>query len=149
MNTMHSLMLAAMACFATLAAAAEKPNILLIFADDIGYEALNSYGGLDFETPNLNRMAEQGIRFSRAHTSPVCTPSRVSLHTGLYVTRHGHDTVLPVHNGTEKMTDARNLPTEKPADFSDPETAAAKSKLEAVFQKIQRNGPRPPEPFVK
>lgn len=94
-----------------LPADAERPNILLIFADDIGYEALNSYGGLDFETPNLNRMAEQGIRFSRAHTSPVCTPSRVSLHTGLYVPRHGHVGVLPVHMGTEKKVDFRKMPT--------------------------------------
>jgi arylsulfatase A-like enzyme len=91
--------------------AAERPNILLIFADDIGYEALNSYGGLDFETPNLNRMAEQGIRFSRAHTSPVCTPSRVSLHTGLYVPRHGHHGVLPVNLGTDKKVDFVKFPT--------------------------------------
>ncbi len=111
MNTIHRLFLTALASFAPLAGAAEKPNIVLIFADDIGYEALNSYGGLDFETPNLNRMAEQGIRFSRAHTSPVCTPSRVSLHTGLYVTRHGHSTVLPVQNGTDKIVDFRKFPT--------------------------------------
>jgi len=79
---------------AALLPAGERPKVLLIFADDIGYEVLNSYGGRDFETPDLNRMAEQGLRFSRAHTSPVCTPSRVSLHTGLYVTRHGHTTVF-------------------------------------------------------
>jgi arylsulfatase A len=91
--------------------AAERPNVLVIFADDIGYEALNSYGGQDFETPNLNRMAQQGLRFSRAYTSPVCTPSRVSFHTGLYTTRHGHVTVLPVHNGTEKIVDFQKMPT--------------------------------------
>ena len=106
-----SCLLSAILCFASLAAAELKPNILLIFADDIGYEALNSYGGLDFETPNLNRMAEQGLRFSRAHTSPVCTPSRVSLHTGLYVPRHGHVDVLPVHLGTEKQVDFAKFPT--------------------------------------
>ncbi len=98
-----------LACGAS--ALAERPNILLIFADDIGYEALNSYGGQDFETPNLNRMAEEGLRFSRAYTSPVCTPSRVSLHTGLYVNRHGHDTVLPVHLGTDKAVDFQKMPT--------------------------------------
>ncbi len=89
----------------------DHPNILLIFADDIGYEALNCYGGLDFETPRLNNMAEQGMRFSRAYTSPVCTPSRVSLHTGLYVNRHGHDRVLPVHLGTGKKVDFQKIPT--------------------------------------
>jgi arylsulfatase A len=55
-------LLMAAACLACLSAsAAERPNVLLIFADDIGYEALNCYGGLDFETPNPNRMAEQGL----------------------------------------------------------------------------------------
>lgn len=94
-----------------LQAGPPRPNILLIFADDIGYEALKSYGGLDFETPNLDRMAEQGLRFSRAYTSPVCTPSRVSLHTGLYANRHGHVDVLPVHRGTDKAVDFEAMPT--------------------------------------
>lgn len=91
--------------------AAPRPNILLIFADDIGYEALNCYGGLDFETPNLDRMAAGGLRFSRAYTSPVCTPSRVSMHTGLYTTRHRHTGVLPVHEGTDKKVDFVKMPT--------------------------------------
>lgn len=98
-------------CMVTCVFSAEKPNVLIIFADDIGYEVLNSYGGLDFETPNLNRMASEGTRFSRAHTSPVCTPSRVSFHTGLYVPRHGHVNVLPVHLGTEKKVDFNRFPT--------------------------------------
>ncbi len=93
------------------AAAAERPNVLLIFADDIGYEALGCYGGLDFETPNLDRMANEGLRFSRAYTSPICTPSRVSLHTGLYVPRHGHGDVLPVHKGTDRIVDFGKMPT--------------------------------------
>lgn len=88
-----------------------KPNILLVFADDIGYEALNCYGGLDFKTPHLNAMAANGLRFTRAYTSPVCTPSRVSLHTGLYTTRHGHTGVLPVHLGTAKKVDFQTMPT--------------------------------------
>jgi arylsulfatase A-like enzyme len=98
-------------CLCALAPSAPRPNILLIFADDIGYEALNCYGGLDFETPNLNRMAANGLKFNRAYTSPVCTPSRVSLHTGLYTNRHGHYDVLPVHNGTKKIVDFQKMPT--------------------------------------
>lgn len=93
------------------AAAADKPNILFVYADDIGYEALNSYGGLDFETPRLSQMANNGLQFSRAYASPVCTPSRVSMHTSLYVTRHGHLGVLPVHRGTDKMVDFQKMPT--------------------------------------
>ncbi len=93
------------------ASSTKQPNLLFIFADDIGYEALGCYGGLDFETPRLDRMAAEGVRFSRAHTSPVCTPSRVSMHTGLYVTRHGHTGVLPVHNGTVRKVDFQQFPT--------------------------------------
>jgi arylsulfatase A-like enzyme len=88
-----------------------RPNIVLIFADDLGYETLGCYGGLDFQTPRLDRMARQGLRFTRAYTSPVCTPSRVSLHTGLYVMRHRQTDVLPVHLGTNKFVDFRKLPT--------------------------------------
>ena len=87
------------------------PNLLIIVADDLGYETLNCYGGLDFQTPRLNRMADEGLRFTRAYTSPVCTPSRVSLHTGLYVPRHGHDRVLPVHRGTTEKVDFDRHPT--------------------------------------
>lgn len=91
--------------------AADRPNILFIYADDIGYEALNSYGGLDFKTPHLNRMARDGLQFDRAYASPVCTPSRVSMHTSLYVTRHGHLGVLPVHRGTDRKVDFQKMPT--------------------------------------
>jgi arylsulfatase A len=95
---------------ATILAAspADRPNILLLFADDLGFEALGCYGGLDFETPNLDKLAAGGMRFSRVYTSPVCTPSRMSLYTGTYVTRHGYDYVLPVHQGTKKAVDFRN-----------------------------------------
>jgi arylsulfatase A-like enzyme len=93
------------------AANTDRPNILLIYADDIGYEALNCYGGLDFKTPRLNAMAKDGLRFSRAYTSPVCTPSRVSLHTSLYTTRHRHTGVLPVHKGTKQKVDFQKMPT--------------------------------------
>ncbi|MCM8535427.1 MAG: sulfatase-like hydrolase/transferase [Lentisphaeraceae bacterium] len=88
-----------------------KPNVIFIFADDIGYEALPSYGGLDFETPNLDIMAKGGMRFERMYTSPICTPSRVSMHTGLYTFRHKHMGVLPVHLGTKDKVDFKSMPT--------------------------------------
>jgi len=88
-----------------------KPNIVFIFADDIGYEALNCYGGLDFKTPYLDQMAKEGMRFQSMYTSPVCTPSRVSMHTGLYTLRHKHTVVLPVHMGTDKKVDFQKMPT--------------------------------------
>lgn len=83
------------------------PNFVLLFADDLGYETLGCYGGKEFSTPHLDRLASEGMRFSRAYTSPVCTPSRMSLYTGEYVTRHGYYNVLPVHVGSKKAVDFR------------------------------------------
>lgn len=99
---------------ASTAAKIDSPNILLLFADDLGYETLGCYGGKDFQTPNLDRLATQAVRFSRAYTSPVCTPSRMSLYTGTYVSRHGYYDVLPVHLGTKQAVDFRDRLTAYP-----------------------------------
>lgn len=61
-----------------------KPNIVLIMADDMGYECLGSNGSLSYLTPNLDRIAGQGIRFSHCIAQPLCTPSRVKIMTGNY-----------------------------------------------------------------
>ena len=63
--------------------AGEKPNIVLILADDMGYECLGAYGST-YSTPNLDRMAEEGILFTHAYAQPLSTPSRVELMTGRY-----------------------------------------------------------------
>jgi arylsulfatase A len=73
-------MLFILPCLAWQVAAA--PNILLIFADDLGVEALGSYGGQSYQTPALDRFAAQSMRFENAHATPLCTPSRVMLLTG-------------------------------------------------------------------
>lgn len=67
-----------------------KPNIILIMADDLGYETLGSYGGVSYDTPVLDRMAATGVRFENAHAQPLCTPTRVSLMTGKYNWRNWH-----------------------------------------------------------
>jgi arylsulfatase A len=66
-----------------------KPNILLIMADDLGAEALACYGNTVFTTPNLDRMAEEGARFDNAYSTPVCSPTRAMILTGLYPNRTG------------------------------------------------------------
>lgn len=60
-----------------------RPNILLIVCDDMGYSDIGCYGG-EVQTPNLNRLAENGLRFSRFYNTARCCPSRASLLTGLY-----------------------------------------------------------------
>ena len=63
--------------------AARRPNIVLILADDMGYSDIGCFGG-EMRTPNLDRLAAGGLRFSHFHDSARCCPSRASLLTGLY-----------------------------------------------------------------
>ncbi len=62
---------------------ADKTNVILIMADDIGYECYGAYGGASYQTPVLDRLARQGMRFDHAYSQPLCTPSRVKIMTGL------------------------------------------------------------------
>ena len=74
----------------------ERPNIILILADDLGIENLGIYGGESYQTPNLDQLANDGLRFENAHSSPLCTPSRVKIMTGKYNFRNYQDfMVLP------------------------------------------------------
>ncbi len=66
----------------------DRPNIVLIMADDIGVEGLGCYGGLSYKTPTLDRMAAQGVRFTHAYAQPLCTNTRIQLMTGLYNNRN-------------------------------------------------------------
>jgi arylsulfatase A len=67
-----------------LSTAAAPPNIILILADDIGYEIPTYTGGQSYSTPNLDYIAGHGIQFTGAHTAPLCSPSRTMLLTGKY-----------------------------------------------------------------
>jgi arylsulfatase A len=62
---------------------------VFIMADDLGLECINSYGGTSYKTPNLTRMAEQGMQFSHGFSTPLCTPTRVQVMTGRYPFRTG------------------------------------------------------------
>jgi len=65
-----------------------KPNIVLIMADDLGYECLSSNGSVSYQTPNLDKLAEDGVRFTDCYSTPLCTPSRVQLMSGMYNSRN-------------------------------------------------------------
>lgn len=67
----------------TAAADTKKPNIVLILADDLGYETLGCDGGESYKTPNLDALAAGGMRFDRCYVQPLCTPTRVGLMTGM------------------------------------------------------------------
>jgi arylsulfatase A-like enzyme len=81
---------------APLAAAEQKPNIVLILADDLGINDLGCYGRKDQSTPNLDRLASQGMRFTNAYAAcPVCSPTRASILTGKNPARLHLTTFLP------------------------------------------------------
>lgn len=66
----------------------QRPNIILIMADDLGFETIGANGGTSYSTPNIDKLAAEGIRFENAHSQPVCTPTRVQLMTGKYNVRN-------------------------------------------------------------
>ena len=78
------------------AAAAAPPNIVLVLADDLGIHDLSCYGRKDFATPNLDRLASQGARFTSAYCAqPICSPSRAALMTGKHPARLHLTNFLP------------------------------------------------------
>lgn len=86
-------------CGASLAAAASKPNVILIMTDDVGYGDLACHGHPFIKTPNLDRLHAQSVRLTDFHVSPKCSPTRASLLTG----RHCQ------HVGVRNTNNAQNL----------------------------------------
>lgn len=83
-----------------------RPNIIFILADDLGWADLSCYGRPDYKTPNLDRLAAQGIRFTNAYSAaPVCTPTRVGFHTGRYPARLRVGIEEPIHERKELTPD--------------------------------------------
>lgn len=68
---------------------ASQPNFIIVFADDQGWGDLGVYGATDFETPRIDRMAREGMRFTDFYAQPVCGPSLTALLTGSYPIRVG------------------------------------------------------------
>ena len=83
-------------CIARSTSAQTPPNIVLIYADDLGYGDVSAYGARSIRTPNIDRLAKGGLRFTDAHAAAAtCTPSRYALLTGEYAFRKPGTGVLP------------------------------------------------------
>ena len=101
MNLPHPVLRRLVACLAlallsSAARAADKPNIVLIYADDLGYGDLSCYGAKRIQTPHIDRLAAEGLRFTDGHSpSATCTPSRYAMLTGEYAWRKKGTGVLP------------------------------------------------------
>ena len=93
------------------AEASAKPNIVVIYLDDLGYGDVSAYGATEISTPNIDALATGGIRFTDGHSSPAtCSPSRFALLTGVYPWRNKNAKILP---GTAPLiidTEQQTLP---------------------------------------
>ena len=90
---------------------ADRPNVIFIYADDLGYGDLGSYGATKIKTPHLDRLAASGIRFTDGRsTSATCTPSRYALMTGEYPWRRQGTSILPGDAALIIPTDKTTLP---------------------------------------
>ena len=103
-------LLIAMTRFNGLASAVETPNVVVIMADDLGYGDLSCYGATSLQTPNIDKLAAEGIRFTNGYCSAsTCTPTRYSLLTGTYAFRGKRTGIAPpnspaiIQPGTETV----------------------------------------------
>jgi arylsulfatase A-like enzyme len=92
--------------------AAAKPNILLIYADDIGYGDVGCYGATAVRTPNVDRLAKEGLRFTSGYcAASTCTPSRYAMMTGEYAFRKKGTGILPGNAAMIIPTERATLPS--------------------------------------
>lgn len=100
----------AMSAAVGIAAEAAKPNVVIIYGDDVGFGDVGAYGAKLIPTPNIDRLAAEGIRFTDGHSSAsTCTPSRFSMLTGVHGFRHGVS-ILPPNAPLCIPTDIFTLP---------------------------------------
>ncbi|MCA8969857.1 MAG: sulfatase [Planctomycetes bacterium] len=96
----------------------KRPNIVLIVADDLGWRDLSCQGSSYYETPNIDRLASQGMRFTNAYANgPNCAPTRASLMTGMYTPRHGIYTVGSSKRGQSRFR--KLVPTVNKTELAD------------------------------
>ena len=105
-TTLLAAMLFGLSLTGGMLPAAERPNVLFILCDDLRPNALGCYGAPHVQTPNVDRLAAEGVRFQNAFcTTSLCSPSRASILSGLYAHRHG-----VVNNFTEYPADLPSFP---------------------------------------
>ncbi|MFO1477675.1 MAG: arylsulfatase [Verrucomicrobiota bacterium] len=94
MNRLIVSLLAGILAGCGVADAAEKPNVIHIVADDLGWKDVGFNGCADIRTPNLDKLARDGARFTQFYVQPMCTPTRAALFTGRYPFRYGLQTAV-------------------------------------------------------
>ncbi len=98
-------------CYIVAVNAQQKPNVVLIYIDDLGYGDLSCYGATRIRTPNVDKIAKEGLKFTDGHcTSATCTPSRFGLMAGEYPWRDKGHNILPGDAALIVPTDKMTLP---------------------------------------
>ena len=132
MKILSTALLLAHVFWLSLASGQEKPNILLVMADDLGWGDVGFNGNTAIKTPHLDEMAKNGLRFSRFYTaSPLCSPTRGSCLTGRYPWRFG---VLAAHTGGMRI-----------AEYTVAEVAKSKGYTTGFFGKWHLGWVKPEE----
>lgn len=97
------ILVACLTCLAQPLPAANQPNIILVFIDDMGWGDFSSFGNKEAATPHIDGLAQEGIRFHQFYVnSPICSPSRVAISTGQYPHRHRITSYLADRNNNQK-----------------------------------------------
>ncbi|MVM41182.1 sulfatase-like hydrolase/transferase [Spirosoma sp. HMF3257] len=110
-TTFFFLLLGSWLVFQSASVAQQKPNIVLIYADDLGYGDISCNGAVKVQTPNIDRIAKEGLQFTNAHaSSSTCTPSRYSLLTGTYAWRKTGTGIAPGDAALLIPTDRVTMP---------------------------------------
>jgi hypothetical protein len=131
-----AVVLALMPALTLRVAAQTRPNIVLVVADDLGYGDLGSYGAPDITTPNLDRLAREGVRFTDFYANaPVCTPTRAGLMSGRYQQRVRLE--RPIE--TNAATPATGLDIGLPATGRSPLRLIDLSKFKIFLVNVKRN----------
>lgn len=120
----------------TAKAQTDRPNIVFILADDLGATDLGCYGSDFYETPQINRLASQGMRFEYSYSAGAnSAPSRACLMTGMYTPRHGIYTVSPSDRGDKNLR--RLIPIVNTEDVASSFTTMAESIGQSGYQCAQ------------
>lgn len=117
---------------------AAKPNIIFIMADDLGWTDLGCFGSKYYETPNIDALAKQGMKFTNAYSNgPNCAPTRACLMSGRYTPRHGIYTVGDGIRGKEKF---RKMIPVKGKTVLDPDTVTIAERIQQAGYKTAHMG---------
>jgi len=102
-------------CAGPVAAVEQKPNVVLVFIDDMGWADFSCFGNADAQTPQIDRMADEGVSFEQFYVnSPICSPSRVAISTGQYPQRWNITSYLAARRLNEKRGIANWLDLKAP-----------------------------------